>query len=411
MRIAIFIADSNGGYPVPATKGGAVSTLIESLISENNLKNLCDMTVISFYDQKAAEIAQKEYPHIHFVWVKAPRMIRCLDKMTFWLIRSFFKKKKSISFKSIFSLLWYICFSSRYLRNKSFDKVVLENNIPIANIIKRSNYQGQYYYHFHNTPRINAHCQKVFDQCSGYLCVSNYVGKEIEKSSNAIGPVPKSKVKILYNCIDTELFKTMGDADRAVARQQIYDKYHISQNQYLVIFAGRLSKEKGPDQLLKAVKDMDNVTVLIVGGLLAGLNLSDPYQEQIHSLAEELGDRVVFTGYIDQKNLPMYYCAADLAVLPSMWDEPAGLTMIEAMACGTPIITTTSGGIPEYVDDKACVLDRDEKLPKNIANAMKKYFNLDEKEKEQIRQYGIHRIRDVFSKEKYLERFVESLQK
>ena len=72
---------------------------------------------------------------------------------------------------------------------------------------------------------------------------------------------------------------------------------------------------------------------------------------------------------MDHQLLPKYYNAAILAVLPpSMWDEPTGLTMIEAMACGTPVITTRSGGIPRVCWlDAEHVLDRDENLPQNIA--------------------------------------------
>ena len=53
MKIAIFIADSNGGYPVPAVKGGAVSTLVEHLVEKNNERQLAEMTVVSYYDKEA----------------------------------------------------------------------------------------------------------------------------------------------------------------------------------------------------------------------------------------------------------------------------------------------------------------------------------------------------------------------
>lgn len=411
MKIVIFTADSNGGYPVPAVKGGAVSTLIESLVDGNNKQKLCDMTIVSFYDHAAVNIAMEKYPDAHFVWVKVPGIVRMLDEVTFWGVKTFLKKKKSISFKSFFSLLWYIHSSSKYLKKNIFDDVVLENNIPIATIIKKSGYQKPYYYHFHNTPRINANCKDVFNHCSGFLCVSDYVGKEIEKGNNPIGPVPKSKVRTLYNCINIDLFKPMEETERSLARKQICEKYNIPESHKLVIFAGRLSKEKGIDQLLQAVKNMPNITVLIVGALLSSCNLADLYQKKIHKLATDLGGQAVFTGYVDQQVLPKYYNAADLAVLPSMWDEPAGLTMIEAMACGTPVITTRSGGIPEYVGDIAYVLNRDEKLPQNIAKSIDKYLRLSTEEQEKIRKAGIQRIRENFSVDQYLKRFIECLNK
>ena len=51
-------------------------------------------------------------------------------------------------------------------------------------------------------------------------------------------------------------------------------------------------------------------------------------------------------------------------MLPSMWDEPAGLTMVEAMASGVPVITTNSGGIPEYSGGYSVVLERNSELEK-----------------------------------------------
>lgn len=50
--IALFVADSNGCYPVPASKGGAVSTLVELLVEGNNRKQLVDMTLVSYFDKK-----------------------------------------------------------------------------------------------------------------------------------------------------------------------------------------------------------------------------------------------------------------------------------------------------------------------------------------------------------------------
>ena len=78
MKIAIFIADSNGGYPVPAVKGGAVSTLVEHLVEKNNERQLAEMTVVSYYDKEAVEKAKK-YPNIIFKWIRARWVLKhCL---------------------------------------------------------------------------------------------------------------------------------------------------------------------------------------------------------------------------------------------------------------------------------------------------------------------------------------------
>ena len=69
--------------------------------------------------------------------------------------------------------------------------------------------------------------------------------------------------------------------------------------------------------------------------------------------------------------MPSIYQLGNVAVLPSMWDEPAGMTMVEAVVSGLPLITTKSGGIPEYIpDDAAILLDRDENLVDNIKKSI-----------------------------------------
>lgn len=72
--------------------------------------------------------------------------------------------------------------------------------------------------------------------------------------------------------------------------------------------------------------------ILVVGSYLHGSKEKDKYVEYIKKLANELENKVIFTGFISQKEVNRIYNAADVAVLPSMWDEPAGLTMVEAMA-------------------------------------------------------------------------------
>ena len=68
MHIAIIIADSNGGYTVPAVRGGAVSSLVEQLVNQNEKKKLVDMDVFSLYAQEA-EVAASHYSHVKFQFI------------------------------------------------------------------------------------------------------------------------------------------------------------------------------------------------------------------------------------------------------------------------------------------------------------------------------------------------------
>ena len=406
MRVCIIIADSNGGYPVPATKGGAVSTLVEHLVRENNERLLVGMTIVSFSDKKTEEYAKEKYPNIKFEWVRRPLLVRYLDKLALYTIKCFFPNKKILSFMSICSLLWFIWWTSRFLKREEFDKVVLQNNIPLSWTIKLSGYQGDFYYHLHNTPRTNARCKNVFEQCKAFLCVSQSVGNDISRIDNPIGPISHDKIRVVYNCVDTKHF-----CKKEIDRQSLQVRFGINIDKRIILFVGRLSEEKGIDQLLLALDyvEKNDCIVLIVGSLMYNNNLKDDYQEKIKQLAEKHKGKVVFTGFISQQELPEIYNLADISVLPSMWYEPAGLTMIESLACGTPVITTKSGGIPEYVKGGAVVLDRNQNLPSEIA----KHIDLLLSDKSIYREYqqkGIERVLKNFSANDYLVNFLEALR-
>ena len=405
MKVGIFIADSNGGYPVPAVKGGAVSTLVEHLVNGNNKKKLIKLEVISFYSEDAEE-QSKKYPYIKFVWIRVPKVITWIDLAIFFTIKKIFKKRKLISYKSICSLLYYIIKATKIIQKNRYDKVVLENNIPLAWIIKESKYKGDYYYHLHNVPRINAGCKNVFQNANAILCVSKYVAKQIQSFDSPIGPIKQYKIKILYNCIDIKHFHNIEDK-RIIEEKK--KEYGINKKDKIVIFVGRLSEEKGIDVLLNAIIKMQrkDIKVFIVGSLMHDLNIKDDYQRKIYELGTKLKHQIIFTGYISQKDLPILYCMSDVAVLPSMWDEPAGLTILEAVSCGIPVITTNSGGIPEYVQNKAIILERNEELVENIARNIERVIGNCNKE---INNNDVGEpFLDKYNAENYIDKFVECL--
>ena len=407
MKIGILTADSNGCFPVPASKGGAVSTLIESLVQENSEKGLVELTIFSYYDETAYK-ESKKYSNVNFIWVKVPKYIKRLDNLFYKIVKQR-SAVKAISYKSIFSLLYYIKYVSKYLKKNQFDKLILENNIPIAWIIQLSHYSGQYYYHLHNVPRINAKCKKVFDNCAGYLCVSKYVAHQIESKDNPIGPIGLEKTKVVYNAIDTDLFKPYSLDHKKTIRHQINNKYSISPNDKIILFTGRISKEKGLDVLLDALKKVkvDNYKLLIVGSIMHGANEKSDYVDLVKHKAHEISPHVLFTGYIAHDKLADYYNAADVAVLPSTWEEPAGLTMVEALSCGTKVITTNSGGIPEYVQHYAVVLNKAENLKDKLSHAIDASL-INDTLVDRYETYSY--IKTNFSTQKYLERVVKQLE-
>jgi glycosyltransferase involved in cell wall biosynthesis len=127
--------------------------------------------------------------------------------------------------------------------------------------------------------------------------------------------------------------------------------------------------------------------------------------------SEDIKDQVIFTGFIDYKEMPSFLKIANVIVVPSMWEEPFGLTVLEAMAAGVPLIATRSGGIPEVCEGAAILIDRDN-IVNQLADAIVHlYENPKEaellKEKAQMKSWSFDK--DCFS-ERYLQIIRQVLQ-
>ncbi len=355
------------------------------------------MTVVSYFDEQAVRLSKK-YPTIKFIWIKTPWMLRMVDKVIYRALSNF-KKVHATSFLSFTALIHYTLKSSAILRKGHFDIALLEHNIPMIWMMKWSGFKGKYFHHLHNIPRTNAKCKWGISRCDGFICISQFMAEEIMSKHNPIGPVPASKIHLLYNTIDTNLFKPIPDLDTVSLRK----KLGLATDSKILIFTGRLTWEKGIDKLLESLDFLEtaNVEVLIVGSISFKIENTSSYEIELKAMAEKYKNIVHFTGYIEHAELPKLYNLADIAVLPSMWEEPAGLTMLEAMACGTPVITTKSGGIPEYVGDSAIVLTRNTQLPQNIAKAIDSLLS-NKHQYEDLRSKGIKRIRLNFDSSNYI---------
>lgn len=151
----------------------------------------------------------------------------------------------------------------------------------------------------------------------------------------ALKTTPGLIINVIYNGVDTEQFyppenKVLG--------------YKIK-----LISTGRLIERKGYRYLIEALKDNDQVELTLIGdGNLA---------EELKELAVNNNVHVNFTGMVEHDDLPHYLQEADIFVLPS-FNEGMSNSVLEAMACGLPIITTDTGGSKELVRDNGFIVDK-----------------------------------------------------
>ena len=150
-------------------------------------------------------------------------------------------------------------------------------------------------------------------------------------------------VHVIPAGVDLEMFRPM---DQTRARQAL----GLSEKR-VILYVGRLEPLKGVDLLINTVpflEDPGDTRLMVVGGQPG----KDKELHRLKALASRLGiqEKVTFTGALKQAELPNYYNAADVFVLPSHY-ESFGLVALEAMACGTPVVVSRVGGLKTFVRD------------------------------------------------------------
>lgn len=169
----------------------------------------------------------------------------------------------------------------------------------------------------------------------------------------------RGKKAIFYNAVDTSYFKLDADGAKFRAKLKIEDKK-------VILFVGRLMPQKGIEYLIDAmplVKQKVPNAHLVVHGW-------GPLLKTLQKRATQV-DKGSITVLFDpdfNKDRRQIFASCDVFCAPSLW-EPFGLVLIEAMACGKPIVSSKVGGIPEIVDSTFGVLVKPKDV-KGIANAL-----------------------------------------
>ena len=123
-----------------------------------------------------------------------------------------------------------------------------------------------------------------------------------------------------------------------------------------VLYAGQLHAYKGVHTILKAVSLLTGMPGTPSFTLTIAGKGPEEYTSRLRSEAEKLSIPVTFTGIVPHDQMPEVYRSHDVFIFPSIWEEPFGLTHLEAMASGLPVISTANGGQGEFLDDETNAL-------------------------------------------------------
>lgn len=225
------------------------------------------------------------------------------------------------------------------------------------------------------------------------------VSQSSAKDTRLFFKVPADKLRVVYNGIDTQIYSMNEEA---------------SQNRDgLIMVANTDDRKKGVLYLLRALQLLgtDKIKLTIVDDA----ERHSSYIEDVGPLPSygfklvrklNLDGMVHFTGRLTREELAQHYSAAQIAIVPSLY-EGFGLPAAEAMACGTPVIATTGGALPEVVGDAGIL------VPPGSADALAAAIKqlLDDKQAQQrMSEAGKKRVKEKFNWEQAARKTLEIYQ-
>ena len=242
----------------------------------------------------------------------------------------------------------------------------------------------KYYYRYY-VPQVLAQAERV-------ICNSEATARDVVDFYG----IPADKLVPISLAYDASHFRPITARPKLPGDDDL-----IAQPYFLMI--GRQVPYKNMAPAIAAMAHLPNHNLLIAGPT------DSRYTPELTAMAEELGvsSRVKFLDYVPYNQLPALLSHAVALVFPSLW-EGFGLPVLEAMACGTPVITSNVASLPEVAGDAACFIDN----PTNseeIARAMSTVAH-DSQMRQQLSKAGLQRVKR-FSWEKTGKATVEVLQR
>lgn len=254
----------------------------------------------------------------------------------------------------------YYTAAAEILGSKCKSHIIIYNEPAAVSVFKRTCPNAKIHLRLDNdcfSLYTNRQVRKIALQCNTFLCCSEYIKQNVLKFTN------QQNIHVLKSGVNIDLFHPKDSSNY--------------QSSPLILTVGRITPQKGIHRLIEAINILKTKKipcyVKIVGssGFYANSPLTE-YEKQLRSMIinKNLGEYISFVPFQDRNALLKHYSSARIACVPSVWNEPLGLVVSEAMACGLPVVASDRGGIPEWGPEGLILVNPDN--PIEIADAIQK---------------------------------------
>ncbi|MBS5168313.1 glycogen synthase, partial [Corynebacterium sp.] len=226
--------------------------------------------------------------------------------------------------------------------------------------------------------------------------------------------ISPDKVHVVLNGIDTELWypRPTWEESKEQNGWSVLEELGVDPSRPMVAFVGRITRQKGVAHLVKAASLFDDgVQLVLCAGAPDTPEIAKETEQLVHDLQEKRDGIFWVQDMLPKEKIQEILTAADSFVCPSIY-EPLGIVNLEAMACGTAVVASDVGGIPEVIVDgeTGTLVHYDESDPEGFERGIAAAVNnmvADRDRAAKVGQAGKKRAEDVFSWENIAQQTVE----
>ena len=324
--------------PVPPVQGGAVEHWVQEVCARLDKQKYS----ITIFSRPSGVLYHNKIKYSGIPWTK-------IEKFFFGIKE---RSSKNNLLRHVAKVQNVYSYGRRVARELSgFDVIYIHNEPNILQFIKKQPRQ-KIVLHMHNDHLSLRLLRLIYrnslSKVDKIICISDY----IRRCAVQCFPEFVHRFCVIFNATNPQVFKSYGDQ----AMNELNSTLKIDSNKQYLLYAGRLSSIKGVHVLIQAFRKLNcrlpDTRLIITGSSFFDNAARTPYEQYLVKLAEPVNSAIMFTGFLPHDKLKYLYSIADIVVFPSVWEEPSGLVMLEAMASGTCFVGSKVGGVPEVVNDQ-----------------------------------------------------------